>query len=352
MSVQGYQRDVERHQQEIARLQQEKGREAAKVADETKRASSAAESASRATSASTIQSKLRDAQRHQEAAARHQQKVAEIEGRIGKEQGRLGDAQRRLTSAQEQESRRRIQDQARASQDHERRMRSIAGKLSQHDQLHHVTLSAIEMLQRLPERITVLFLASNPLDEERLRLDEEVRAIGEMIRKAEHRDSVQLESRWAVRPLDILQALNECQPRIVHFSGHGLPSDEIVLQDNAGKAKAVSKAALVETMAAASGDIQLVFFNTCHSRGQAEALVEHVATAIGMNALIGDAAARVFAAQFYSAIGFGLSVGTAFRQAKAALMLESISEESTPELFVAAGMDADELVLVRPASEY
>lgn len=60
------------------------------------------------------------------------------------------------------------------------------------------------------------------------RLDEDVRAIGEMIRKSEHRDVVKLESRWAVRPLDVLQAINECRPRILHFSGHGSDSDEII----------------------------------------------------------------------------------------------------------------------------
>lgn len=343
-----YRRDVQRHQQEIARLQQEKSREAAKVADETKRANSAAESASRASSASSVRSRLRDAQRHQDAAVRHQGKVAEFESKIAREPGRLNDAHKRLSGAEEQESRRRAQEQQRAARDHERRMSAITGTLTHHDQLHQLALSAIEKLQHLPEQITVLFLAANPLDQRQLRLDEEVRSMGEMIQKSQHRDAVRLESRWAVRPLDVLQAINECQPRIVHFSGHGSDQDEIVFQDNSGHAKLVSKEAIVQTMAAGSDEIQLVFFNTCYSRGQAEAVVEHVPAAIGMNTSIGDDAARVFSAQFYSAIGFGLSIGRAFQQAKAALMLEGIPEEATPELYIAAGLSADELVLVRP----
>ena len=157
-------------------------------------------------------------------------------------------------------------------------------------------------------------------------MDEEARAIAEMIRKSKHRDAVNLESRWAVRPLDVLQAINELRPRIVHFSGHGSDRDEIVFLDNDGGSKFVSKEAIVQTIAA-SGDMELVFFNTCYSRGQAEAVVKHVTAAIGMNTDIGDEAARVFAAQFYSAIGFGLSVRKAFDQAKAALMLEGIEEE-------------------------
>jgi hypothetical protein len=66
-----------------------------------------------------------------------------------------------------------------------------------------------------------------------------------------------------------------------------------------------------------------------------------------MNASIGDTAARVFAAQFYSAIGFGHSVAKAFQQAKAALMLEGIPEDHTPELFTAEGVDASTLFLVQ-----
>jgi hypothetical protein len=69
-----------------------------------------------------------------------------------------------------------------------------------------------------------------------------------------HRDAVKLVSCWAVRPLDVLQALNEHHPRIVHFSGHGSDQDEIVFQDNNGATKLVSKEAIVQTMAAASGE--------------------------------------------------------------------------------------------------
>ncbi len=58
-----------------------------------------------------------------------------------------------------------------------------------------------------------------------------------------------------------------------------------------------------------------MFFNACYSRAQAEAAAQHVDVAIDMNAPIGDEAARVFATQFYSAIGFGYSVRRAFEQA-------------------------------------
>lgn len=62
----------------------------------------------------------------------------------------------------------------------------------------------------------------------------------------------------------------------------------------------------------------------------------------------GDEAARVFAAQFYSAIGFGKAVAVAFEQAKAALLLEDISEEEIPEVFLQDGIEAENFILVEP----
>lgn len=232
----------------------------------------------------------------------------------------------------------------------QRHLQGMSSKLVEHDSLHRDTMMAIERLTLLPEKITVLFLASNPVDQPQLRLDAEARAITEMIRKSAHRDAVRFESCWAVQPLDVLQAINEHNPCVVHFSGHGSDQDEIVFQDKDGNAKTVTKDAIVQTMLAGSGDIQLVFFNTCFSHRQAEAVVKHVKAAVGMTVEIGDDAARVFAAQFYSAVGFGLSVRRAFDQAKAALMLEGIPEENTPVLKTADEVDPGELILVRPPS--
>ena len=135
-----------------------------------------------------------------------------------------------------------------------------------------------------------------------------------------------LESRWAVRPLDVLQAINECNPRVVHFSGHGSDNDEIVFQDESGIAEPVTKEAIVQVMRAGSGSIHLVVFNTCYSSNHAEAVVGHVEAAVGMNTSIGDdAGSNLCPHSFYSAIGFGKSVNEAFEQAKAALMLEKYS---------------------------
>lgn len=339
-----YRQRIQQSREKIARLQKEKGQLAKKSADLQGKINSASEAASRTRSESTLKSKLREAERRSKELATTEGKIGNIEGKIAAEQKKLNDAQQSLTREEKREA-------DRSAREHEKRMKQISGKLTKHDSLHRQTLLAIEKLSQLPEKIVVLFLASNPLDQEKLRLDEEARAIEEMIRKAEHRDAVKLESRWAVRPMDVMQAINEHKPRIIHFSGHGSQQDEILFQDDSGNTKPVTKEAIVQLMRACSDDIRLVFFNTCYSRNQAEAVVEHVHAAIGMNIAIGDDAARVFASQFYSAIGFGKSVKAAFEQAKTLLMMESIPEEDTPELFVADGITAEDLIIVRPPDE-
>ena len=203
-------------------------------------------------------------------------------------------------------------------------------------------------ISKLPTKIKVLFLASNPTDQIQLRLDEEVRAITEKIRLSEYRDFVELISRWALRTSDLLQALNEVNPQIVHFSGHGADNGDLVFTTEDGGTKFVSKEAISATIKTLSDKIRLVIFNSCFSSSQAENIVEHIDVSIGMKTSIGDEAARVFAAQFYSSLGFGQSVEQAFDQAIAALMLEGIPEENTPELYTKEGIDPSTLILVRP----
>ncbi|CAD6365551.1 hypothetical protein D0436_25235 (plasmid) [Shewanella decolorationis] len=343
-----YRRNVTRKREEIAKLQQGKAKEQTKIANLSGKINSASQALSRTSSASTAKSKLREIERHQKEQAAAEKKVADFDNKIARKQKELSDEQKKVSREEEKDSKQRQRESERQARAHQSRMNQINSTLDKHEGLHRSTIATLKRLQDLPEKIVVLFLASNPADAQQLRLDEEARSIGDMIRKAKHRDSVSFESRWAVQPMDVLQAINELNPTIVHFSGHGSDSDEIVFQDANGNAKMVSKEAIVQTMMASSSNIRLVFFNTCYSYNQAEAITAHVEAAIGMNTSIGDDAARVFSSQFYSAIGFGYSVKKAFEQAKALVMMEGLNEENTPELFVQEGLDPIDLIIVRP----
>ncbi|WP_345777575.1 CHAT domain-containing protein [Dyella sp. LX-1] len=329
-------------------IQKKKAAEIKRILDINSRILSVQEAARKASSVSAFESRLRDIARYQRDVASSEKKVADFEKNIGQLQARIAEDQRRQADEEQREGKRRIQDESNRMRQQTQHMAAVDSTLRHHSALHRRTEHAIAKLLQPLERIVVLFLASNPIDQQQLRLDEEARSIGQMIRGSKHRDVVKLETRWALQSSDLLQALNECQPTIVHFSGHGSDQDEIIFQSPSGQAKSVSKEAIVQVMKTVAENIRLVFFNTCYSHGQAEAVVEHIEAAIGMNTSIGDEAARVFSSNFYSAIGFGLSVRKAFDQARAALMLEGIPEHDTPILFVQAGLDADEIVLVTP----
>src|SRR5262245_29358907 len=153
--------------------------------------------------------------------------------------------------------------------------------------------------------VKVLFLAANPKATTALSLDEESREIGNKIRAADHRDAVEFVTRWAVRPDDLLQFLKQYKPHIVHFSGHGSPTDQIILAGDDGQPKAVGTQALISLFTTLKDNIRVVLLNACYSRSQAEAIRGVIDCAIGMNQAIGDRAAITFAASFYRAIGFG-----------------------------------------------
>lgn len=364
MSIEQYRRQVAQKEKNIADLQKQKSRAFEKVVTARKRGNDASNAAMRSTNASTVAIKLREAQRYGSDEARAMNEVSSIEQKISQESMRLGQENQRLQRSldlehrnQEQLQKKRLTEQKqmqsaqeRSQRAHEQAVHRINANLARHERLHAVTAYELVRMAALPQEIVVAFFASDPGRDftTRLALDEEARSIGEKIRSSQHRDVVKLQTRWAVRPLDILQAINELSPTIVHFSGHGSDQDELVLQDDRGQPKRISKQAIVQTISVASESVRLVVFNTCFSFNQAQEAVKYVDAAIGMNTTIGDNAARIFSSQLYSSIGFGRSIITAFNQAKAALMMEIPDEAETPQLYIKEGIIDDDLLLVNP----
>ncbi len=196
----------------------------------------------------------------------------------------------------------------------------------------------------------MLVVSANPSDRGGLALDEEVRDITAGLRATPGRDLVELRTAWAARPGDLLTELNEHRPAVVHFSGHGDPDGRLRLLDPDGASKLVTGQALAAILATVADTVQLVVLNACHSAQVAQTLTQqHITLAIGMNGPIRDVTARVFAARLYAGLGYGLPVGRAFAQARAALMFEGIPEEHIPQLYARDGVDPDEAVLVSKA---
>jgi WD40 repeat protein len=222
-------------------------------------------------------------------------------------------------------------------------------------------------------RVKVLFLAANASTHAQLALNREFRSIGAKIRAAGYRDQVELVSEWAVTLDELSGFLLHHQPQVVHFSGHGTSTGNLVvhrdvpaerellgLPDAKTPPRPVSPAdltiglppeGLAGLFAEFADRVRLVVLNACYSEAQAEAIVQSIGCAVGMSRPIRDDHAVAFAAEFYQALAFGKSVQSAVNLGVARLLNEGYREAiSLVRLHVRAGVDAGSLVLVGPAA--
>ncbi|MDC3960904.1 CHAT domain-containing protein [Polyangium jinanense] len=198
------------------------------------------------------------------------------------------------------------------------------------------------------QELVMLLLAANPDRQARLRSDREVRQIQERLLKTNQGRGMVVHVRWAVCPDDVLQAVLDLRPRIVHFSGYAMTPQGILLEDDVGDTRAVSGHVLAELFGALRDEIRLVVLNARDSQSHAEAMIRHIDAAIGMSRSIEDGAAIAFASAFYQAIASGLSLGDAFEVARSALRLNGLPGAEIPMLFSRAGVDVARTILFEP----
>jgi hypothetical protein len=218
---------------------------------------------------------------------------------------------------------------------------------------------------------TILFLAANPTGTDPLALGEEARAIQAEFERSGYRDCFELETRWAVQPLDLLRELRKLKPTVVHFSGAGIhgvdrarnpaarpcpdaveydvveggPEQGLLFQGADGQPRLVSTAALQDVFDAAGSSVKLVVLSACYSEPQAAALLGRVDCVVGMRGTVGDDAARSFAIGFYGGLGDRESVAAAHKQGCAAIRLQGLHDAELPQLQARPGVDAARLIL-------
>jgi CHAT domain len=202
---------------------------------------------------------------------------------------------------------------------------------------------------------TILVLAANPKGTDPLRLGEEMREIQTGLERSQHRDRFRIEQRWAVTPTDIRRALLDCQPQIVHFSGHGVgvetpgdspqsarkltvvsgdmaPPEGLMFEDAIGQPQLVSSEAIATLFSLFADQIECVVLNACYSATQADAIAQHIPYVVGMNRSIGDRAAIEFSIGFYDALLAGRPVDFAYKLGCSAIQMAGIPEHLTPIL--------------------
>jgi hypothetical protein len=194
----------------------------------------------------------------------------------------------------------------------------------------------------MTDKIKILFLGASPADVHPLRLGEEVREIEAEIQSASLGEYFDLESQWAVRPDDLMKALLNFQPHIVHFSGHGSNNEEIILEDNDGRSRPVGKKALIGLFKVLRDNVRIIVLNSCYSQPQAEALSEVIDYTVGTSRAVKDRSAVAFAAVFYRALANGRSVREAFELAKVQIDMLGLTGSDVPVLLARDGVNSNE----------
>ncbi|TFI52510.1 EAL domain-containing protein [Mastigocladus laminosus UU774] len=177
---------------------------------------------------------------------------------------------------------------------------------------------------------TILILAANPKNTTQLRLAEEVRDIEEALKRSENRNQFNLETRWAVRPRDLVRAMTEVEPNIVHFCGHGKAEEGIALEDNQGNVQLISIDGLANLFKSFNTQVECVLLNACYSKIQVEVISQYIDYVIGMEQEIQDRDAIEFAVSFYDALGSGKTYESAYMLGCITMQLYGAAENLMP----------------------
>lgn len=186
---------------------------------------------------------------------------------------------------------------------------------------------------------TILFLAADPLDIERIRLQKEFREIKQTLEQSRLRDSFELKSALAVRSEDLTRDLVRAKPSIVHFSGHGSRSGAICIEDQFGRTRPVEPEALsfLLQLDLLGKSLECVVLNACYSEIQARVIAQHVKYVVGMRDPIKDNSAIDFSVGFYQSLGEGSSIVDAFETGLALVSLNKLDfrqDHLIPRLYV------------------
>lgn len=179
---------------------------------------------------------------------------------------------------------------------------------------------------------TILLVLANPVTTGSLQLAAEARDLREKLRLAKKREMFRVETCLASRPGDLTQAIHDCRPRIIHFSGHGDEGGGLYFEDDAGGAKLVEPEALGSLFRIIGPQVDCVLLNACFSKRQATEIAKYVESVVGMSRGIRDDAARSFTVGFYKALGAGRPIEEAVAWGRAEMGLENRQGRDVPIL--------------------
>lgn len=194
----------------------------------------------------------------------------------------------------------------------------------------------------MTDKIKILYLAANPLDTSHLRVTTEARELTARIRQSLNREAFEIVCFYAVRPQDLLRGLQEEQPHILHFSGHGNFDKEIVLETENGTSQPIDPQDLADLVDQFKTNLKVAVMSCCFGGKQAAALNQVLDFTIGMEQPISDVGAVNFSANFYQVLASGGSLKQAFEGARLVTRMQGRPVFEKSDLLVREGADMNE----------
>jgi hypothetical protein len=180
-----------------------------------------------------------------------------------------------------------------------------------------------------PSRMKVLMLTAAPLDEVRVRTDQEYRDIVERIQQIRAPKVILVfDLKTAVRSADVLTHLLNSDADIFHFSGHAGLSG-LVFEDALGNARSMDGDLIASVLSKMTSSLKCAVLNACLTDDLANRLSAHLSVVIGCNATIDDEAAIVFSRAFYQSLAAGRTYRDSFDLAISDVKMNGYAAEAS-----------------------
>lgn len=162
----------------------------------------------------------------------------------------------------------------------------------------------------------------------------EARDVKAAIRMSEHRDKVDLRVFPAPTLNELIDALNEYRPTVIHFSGHGGGGTLLFDNERAGQngGAVLDFDMIARVIAATSAKPLLLVLVACDTVEGADRFLGEVSAVIAMSASVDDEAAVEFSSRFYRSLSSKATIAQSLEQAKIVLEHKGYRDASLPTL--------------------
>ncbi|MCX5061527.1 CHAT domain-containing protein [Streptomyces sp. NBC_00201] len=167
-----------------------------------------------------------------------------------------------------------------------------------------------DRLSGLPDPARVLFLMSGPRTEQRLALGVEFDGVQDAVRVPGSR-RIDLRVRAAARNDDVVSALDDGRPDVVHFAGHGSADGFLLMEAPDGATAPVRTDWLAQALTAIGG-VHCLVLAGCHLGGDLRDFTSCADFSIGSRHPLLDEDAASFSRGFYEGLRRGRDVPAAF----------------------------------------